>query len=153
MPCEWLPTWQNTNVYVAIGYIRDISIVEALNCWKINYQRCTQRKKEVSEGELIRFTSKSNTDRLFLCETLNCTLNSTIASFHLNLLHYFHIYSTLWHFLFHFFFSNSENSHTEYNAFWHVLRIIGFCLSFGNSCANPIALYFVSAAFRKHFNR
>lgn len=47
----------------------------------------------------------------------------------------------------------SENSHVEYNAFWHVLRIIGFCLSFGNSCANPIALYFVSAAFRKHFNR
>lgn len=49
--------------------------------------------------------------------------------------------------------NDSENSHAEYNAFWHVLRIIGFCLSFGNSCANPIALYFVSAAFRKHFNR
>ncbi|XP_055310999.1 neuropeptide CCHamide-1 receptor-like [Sitodiplosis mosellana] len=47
----------------------------------------------------------------------------------------------------------NKNSHAEYNAFWHVLRIIGFCLSFGNSCANPIALYFVSAAFRKHFNR
>lgn len=49
--------------------------------------------------------------------------------------------------------NDSKNSHAEYNAFWHVLRIIGFCLSFGNSCANPIALYFVSAAFRKHFNR
>ncbi|XP_031640624.1 neuropeptide CCHamide-1 receptor-like [Contarinia nasturtii] len=47
----------------------------------------------------------------------------------------------------------NKNSHAEYNTFWHVLRIIGFCLSFGNSCANPIALYFVSAAFRKHFNR
>lgn len=49
--------------------------------------------------------------------------------------------------------NDSKNSHAEYNTFWHVLRIIGFCLSFGNSCANPIALYFVSAAFRKHFNR
>lgn len=48
---------------------------------------------------------------------------------------------------------HSDNARNEYNAFWHVLRIIGFCLSFGNSCANPIALYFVSAAFRKHFNR
>ncbi|XP_067628790.1 neuropeptide CCHamide-1 receptor [Eurosta solidaginis] len=41
----------------------------------------------------------------------------------------------------------------DYNAFWHVLRIVGFCLSFANSCANPVALYFVSGAFRKHFNR
>ncbi|XP_073844488.1 CCHamide-1 receptor [Musca autumnalis] len=41
----------------------------------------------------------------------------------------------------------------DYNSFWHVLRILGFCLSFANSCANPVALYFVSGAFRKHFNR
>ncbi|XP_030388059.1 neuropeptide CCHamide-1 receptor [Scaptodrosophila lebanonensis] len=41
----------------------------------------------------------------------------------------------------------------DYNLFWHVLRILGFCLSFANSCANPVALYFVSGAFRKHFNR
>ncbi|XP_065368195.1 neuropeptide CCHamide-1 receptor [Calliphora vicina] len=41
----------------------------------------------------------------------------------------------------------------DYNYFWHVLRIVGFCLSFANSCANPVALYFVSGAFRKHFNR
>ncbi|KAM7344246.1 CCHamide-1 receptor isoform 2-T3 [Cochliomyia hominivorax] len=41
----------------------------------------------------------------------------------------------------------------DYNFFWHVLRIVGFCMSFANSCANPVALYFVSGAFRKHFNR
>uniref|UniRef100_A0A1B0BUC5 G-protein coupled receptors family 1 profile domain-containing protein n=1 Tax=Glossina palpalis gambiensis TaxID=67801 RepID=A0A1B0BUC5_9MUSC len=41
----------------------------------------------------------------------------------------------------------------DYNTFWHVLRIMGFCLSFANSCANPVALYLVSGAFRKHFNR
>ncbi|TMW46513.1 hypothetical protein DOY81_008403, partial [Sarcophaga bullata] len=41
----------------------------------------------------------------------------------------------------------------DYNYFWHVLRIVAFCLSFANSCANPVALYFVSGAFRKHFNR
>ncbi|XP_037947526.1 neuropeptide CCHamide-1 receptor-like [Teleopsis dalmanni] len=41
----------------------------------------------------------------------------------------------------------------DYNSFWHILRIVGFCMSFANSCANPVALYFVSGAFRKHFNR
>lgn len=48
---------------------------------------------------------------------------------------------------------SSPRSNEEYNLFWHVLRIIGFCLSFANSCANPVALYCVSGAFRKHFNR
>jgi bombesin receptor subtype-3 len=47
---------------------------------------------------------------------------------------------------------NSE-SMNEYDDFWHALRIVGFCLSFLNSCINPIALYFVSGTFRKHFNR
>ncbi|KAK9507060.1 hypothetical protein O3M35_008884 [Rhynocoris fuscipes] len=41
----------------------------------------------------------------------------------------------------------------EYNKFWHVFRIVGFCLSFINSCVNPIALYCVSGTFRKHFDR
>lgn len=41
----------------------------------------------------------------------------------------------------------------DYNAFWHYFRIIGFCLSFVNSCINPIALYCVSGTFRKHFDR
>ncbi|XP_047031924.1 neuropeptide CCHamide-1 receptor isoform X1 [Helicoverpa armigera] len=41
----------------------------------------------------------------------------------------------------------------DYNGWWHALRIIGFCLSFLNSCVNPIALYCTSGIFRKHFNR
>ncbi|KAJ8923268.1 hypothetical protein NQ315_001825 [Exocentrus adspersus] len=41
----------------------------------------------------------------------------------------------------------------EYNDWWHALRIIGFCLSFLNSCVNPVALYCVSGVFRAHFNR
>uniref|UniRef100_A0A1B0CDV8 G-protein coupled receptors family 1 profile domain-containing protein n=1 Tax=Lutzomyia longipalpis TaxID=7200 RepID=A0A1B0CDV8_LUTLO len=41
----------------------------------------------------------------------------------------------------------------DYNAAWHILRIVGFCLSFANSCANPVALYFVSGVFRKYFKR
>ena len=45
------------------------------------------------------------------------------------------------------------NSHDSYNLFWHCFRIVGFCLSFINSCINPIALYIVSAHYRKHFNR
>ncbi|XP_031353932.1 neuropeptide CCHamide-1 receptor-like isoform X2 [Photinus pyralis] len=52
--------------------------------------------------------------------------------------------------LFFYFYPDSEE---YYNAFWHYTRIIGFCLSYLNSCANPIALYWVSGTFRKHFNR
>ncbi|KAH8277922.1 hypothetical protein KR018_010338 [Drosophila ironensis] len=53
-------------------------------------------------------------------------------------------------FLWFYFWPTAEE---DYNAFWHVLRIVGYCMSFANSCANPVALYFVSGAFRKHFNR
>ncbi|XP_076661339.1 neuropeptide CCHamide-2 receptor-like [Halictus rubicundus] len=44
------------------------------------------------------------------------------------------------------------SSQSDYDDFWHAFRIIGFCLSFVNSCVNPIALYFVSGTFRKRFN-
>nr|CAD7431986.1 unnamed protein product [Timema monikensis] len=47
----------------------------------------------------------------------------------------------------------NPNTNMDYNLFWHIFRISGFCLSFINSCINPIALYCVSGAFRKHFNR
>lgn len=47
----------------------------------------------------------------------------------------------------------NPDSESEYDEFWHALRIVGFCLSFLNSCINPIALYCVSGTFRKHFNR
>lgn len=50
-------------------------------------------------------------------------------------------------------FYNNPNSAEEYNIFWHVLRIVGFCLCYSNSCINPIALYLVSGTFRKHFDR
>lgn len=53
----------------------------------------------------------------------------------------------------HFFFVYSPNAEEDYNDFWHILRMVGFCLSFANSCTNPVALYCVSDAFRKHFNR
>ncbi|KAF4520487.1 hypothetical protein B566_EDAN004738 [Ephemera danica] len=41
----------------------------------------------------------------------------------------------------------------DFNGFWLVFRTVGFCLSFLNSCVNPIALYCISGTFRKHFNR
>lgn len=47
----------------------------------------------------------------------------------------------------------NPRSMDEYNVFWHVLRIVGFCLCYSNSCINPIALYLVSGTFRKHFDR
>jgi len=47
----------------------------------------------------------------------------------------------------------NPKSREEFNDFWLVLRIVGFCLCYGNSCINPIALYLVSGTFRKHFDR
>ncbi|XP_076275841.1 neuropeptide CCHamide-2 receptor-like [Rhynchophorus ferrugineus] len=41
----------------------------------------------------------------------------------------------------------------DYNDWWHAIRIIGFCLSFLNSCVNPVALYCVSGVFRAYYNR
>lgn len=41
----------------------------------------------------------------------------------------------------------------DYNLFWHIFKIIGFCLCFINSCINPLALYFLSQQFRRCFNR
>ncbi|XP_030754400.1 neuropeptide CCHamide-1 receptor-like [Sitophilus oryzae] len=51
------------------------------------------------------------------------------------------------------FFYFNDQSQELYSPFWHYFRIFGFCLCYINSCANPVALYFVSGAFRKHFNR
>ncbi|KAI5700314.1 hypothetical protein M8J77_000419 [Diaphorina citri] len=56
-----------------------------------------------------------------------------------------HIFEMWYHFY--------PDSYDNYDNFWHFLRITGFCLSFINSCINPIALYFISGVFRKHFNR
>ncbi|XP_014250294.1 neuropeptide CCHamide-2 receptor-like [Cimex lectularius] len=57
----------------------------------------------------------------------------------------YHIFMLWFHF--------SPSGEQDYNRFWHTFRIVGFCLSYINSCINPIALYCVSKAFRKHFNR
>ncbi|ENN71140.1 hypothetical protein YQE_12071, partial [Dendroctonus ponderosae] len=50
-------------------------------------------------------------------------------------------------------FNLSPNARKEYNEWWHAIKIVGFCLSFLNSCVNPVALYCVSGVFRAHFNR
>lgn len=41
----------------------------------------------------------------------------------------------------------------EYNDFWYGFQIFGFCLTFVNSCVNPLALYFLSSQFRKFYNK
>ncbi|XP_071516937.1 neuropeptide CCHamide-1 receptor-like [Panulirus ornatus] len=55
------------------------------------------------------------------------------------------VYTLWWHF--------DPQSSEKYDIYWHTFRIVGFCLSFINSCINPIALYCVSGTFRKYFNR
>lgn len=47
----------------------------------------------------------------------------------------------------------NPNMEHDYNHFWNAFRSVGFCLGFFNSCVNPIALYCISGAFRKSFNR
>lgn len=52
----------------------------------------------------------------------------------------------IWYFWYHF-----DPGH--YNMFWHVFKIVAFCLSYINSCINPLALYFLSRQFRRYYNR
>ncbi|KAG8181662.1 hypothetical protein JTE90_009824 [Oedothorax gibbosus] len=54
-------------------------------------------------------------------------------------------------FLIWYYFDSNPNEH--YNHFWHSLKIIGYVLTFANSCLNPIALYLISSVFRNHFKR
>ncbi|XP_043258104.1 neuropeptide CCHamide-2 receptor-like [Colletes gigas] len=56
----------------------------------------------------------------------------------------YHVFMLWFHFC--------PTSRDDFDDFWHAFRILGFCLSFVNSCVNPIALYFVSGTFRKRFN-
>ncbi|KAH9511512.1 neuropeptide CCHamide-1 receptor isoform X3 [Dermatophagoides farinae] len=55
--------------------------------------------------------------------------------------------------VFMFWYHFNTNSNENYNTFWHVWRIIGFVLSFLNSCLNPIVLCCISGVFRSHFKR
>lgn len=57
----------------------------------------------------------------------------------------FHMYLLFFYFY--------PNFNEVYNAFWNYFRIVSFCLFYLHSCSNPVALYWVSGAFRKHFNR
>lgn len=52
--------------------------------------------------------------------------------------------------LWYYFYPNASD---HYNTFWHIWRIIGFVLSFLNSCLNPIVLCCISGVFRSHFKR
>jgi len=38
-----------------------------------------------------------------------------------------------------------------YNAYWHVFKAAGLCLTFVYSAINPFALYVISDQFRKYF--
>ncbi|EZA57359.1 Neuromedin-B receptor [Ooceraea biroi] len=57
----------------------------------------------------------------------------------------YHVFMLWFHFC--------STSQEDYDDFWHAFRIIGFCLSFSNSCVNPIALYLISRTFRHRFNK
>lgn len=102
-------------------------------------------------AELARFLLKA-LRRLFILELITCSATSTNRRtfydvFCLNSL------SLCPHIFIFFPLRRSPHSEEDYNDFWHVLRMVGFILSFANSCTNPVALYCVSGAFRKHFNR
>lgn len=57
----------------------------------------------------------------------------------------YHIFMLWFHFC--------PSARDDYDDYWHAFRIIGFCLSFSNSCVNPIALYLISRTFRQRFNK
>nr|CAD7594197.1 unnamed protein product [Timema genevievae] len=56
-----------------------------------------------------------------------------------------HIFMLWFHF--------SPDAESQFDEYWNAFRIFAFCMSFINSCINPVALYCVSGTFRKHFNQ
>lgn len=48
---------------------------------------------------------------------------------------------------------DESTAQANFNKFWYIVRAMGFCLSFSNSCINPIALYCISGNFRNRYNR
>lgn len=55
------------------------------------------------------------------------------------------------HHIFMLWFHFHPNSQDDFDEFWNVFRITAFCLSFTNSCINPIMLYSISGVYRKYF--
>lgn len=45
------------------------------------------------------------------------------------------------------------NAIDNYTKFWHAWKILGYMLTFFNSCLNPIALYFISGVFRVQYRK
>lgn len=45
------------------------------------------------------------------------------------------------------------NALENYSSFWHAWKILGYVLTFFNSCLNPIALYYISGVFRLQYQR
>lgn len=45
------------------------------------------------------------------------------------------------------------NALEHYSSFWHAWKILGYVLTFFNSCLNPIALYFISGVFRHQYQK
>ena len=56
-----------------------------------------------------------------------------------------HLFMLWWNF--------HPDSQSLYNDFWHCWRIVAFCLTFLNSCLNPITLYLTSEQFKGLFNK
>ncbi|XP_054721735.1 neuropeptide CCHamide-1 receptor-like [Uloborus diversus] len=54
-------------------------------------------------------------------------------------------------FLIWYYFDSNSNYH--YNQYWHSWKIMGYVLTFANSCLNPIALYLISSVFRNYFKK
>ncbi|KAJ8315553.1 hypothetical protein KUTeg_007703 [Tegillarca granosa] len=41
----------------------------------------------------------------------------------------------------------------DFNDFWHIFKVTGYCLTYIYACVNPFALYFLSGQFRKYYNK
>lgn len=90
-----------------------------------------------------------------LCYTLTCALcwqfklffvelQILVALFLIGFLP-MHVFMMWFHF--------DADSLKNYNHFWNSLKIVGFVFAYANSCVNPVALYFISTNFRKHFDQ
>ncbi|KAH8373083.1 hypothetical protein KR009_011635 [Drosophila setifemur] len=141
----------------SIYYLLPLSIIGALYIMIANRLHISAREmpgEQQSMQSRTQARARRHVARMvvaFVVGKSSLTSLYSISNYLRNILVFFicffpyHVFELWYHFY--------PTAEEDFDDFWNVLRIVGFCTSFLNSCVNPVALYCVSGVFRQHFNR
>ncbi|XKL66648.1 hypothetical protein PGB90_010068 [Kerria lacca] len=136
-PDEWMPFYARTIVTIKflVYYAIPLTIIAFFYVLMARHLiRSTRNLPGEAQGQLRQIKARKKVAKTVLVFTIIFAI--CFLPQHLFMLWFYH----------------HPTAEIDYNEFWHIFRIVGFCLSFINSCINPIALYFISGTFRKYFD-